>query len=667
VAIEDPPERTSELAVSPTSDLLAAGTADGTFKLWRASDGRAVTVRQADHPGINHLTFSPDGTMLVSTDGAGSMKLWNTGDWKALPLTTAQRLALYPIFSPDGRHIAAGADDSVVLWDVQTGQETVLRGHAGPVYYLMFSPDSGHLLSADPGTSMKLWDTAFGLEVPLKEFLGAKRGTFSPNGKQLASAVPDGTIRVWDTASGQLINTHRGHEGPAGQPIYLAEGKQLFADGEDGTLKIWEATVEPERAFSFGNVNGIFQISVSPDGRRFAVPNGGAIVLLDADSGRESALEGARHTISRTDFSSDGKWLISHSYWNVGYQGNWESQIWDGVSGREVIPDGFAGASSAAFSADGQVLAAYFLDGTVRVWDAATMRLLKSETKHQTKVEDIALSPDGRLGISVDSHGVVKLWRTTDTQEISIVNPTTHGVERVTFTPDGRYAVAFFIGEARVFEAASGREKLVVSDLASSLHFALSSRHLVVESRKQKVRVFSLDTWREIALEGAGALQRADTLILSPSGKHLVGGEYGGAFNVWDLTDGRVLFRGETDAVPSLSPDGRYVTAGTASGTIHVWEVATGRETIINGSGGAGGSLAYTSDGKRLFSGGEDAVKIWDLDTGQELVTLGGHTGSVERLFLARGGRRLISFTRKGEIKLWDAATLARVLTQSGL
>jgi WD40 repeat protein len=45
-------------------------------------------------------------------------------------------------FSPNGRHIAAGADQAVKVWEVATGREVLqLRGHAGPVPDLACSPD----------------------------------------------------------------------------------------------------------------------------------------------------------------------------------------------------------------------------------------------------------------------------------------------------------------------------------------------------------------------------------------------------------------------------------------------------------------------------------------------------------------------------------------------
>jgi WD40 repeat protein len=55
------------------------------------------------------------------------------------------------VFSPDGRRIATASHDGTVrIWDAGTGQEVLtLRGHAGAVQSVAFSPDGRLLASAD--------------------------------------------------------------------------------------------------------------------------------------------------------------------------------------------------------------------------------------------------------------------------------------------------------------------------------------------------------------------------------------------------------------------------------------------------------------------------------------------------------------------------------------
>ena len=68
--------------------------------------------------------------------------------------------------------------------------------------------------------------------------------------------------------------------------------------------------------------------------------------------------------------------------------------------------------------------------------------------------------------------------------------------------------------------------------------------------------------------------------------------------------------------------------------------------------------MAFSPDGKRIVSGSWDkTVKVWDAATGQETLTLKGHTGAVTSVAFSPDGKRIASGSEDKTVKVWDAAT----------
>jgi transcriptional regulator with XRE-family HTH domain/Tol biopolymer transport system component len=152
----------------------------------------------------------------------------------------------------------------------------------------------------------------------------------------------------------------------------------------------------------------------------------------------------------------------------------------------------------------------------------------------------------------------------------------------------------------------------------------------------------------------------------SPDGTLLASGGRAPAIQVWDALNGHLIttYRGHTKGVWMIawSPDGQSLASCGEDGTIQVWEALTGRQSdtfIYQGDRNSTFyEIAWSPDGKRLASASADTtVQIWDALTGGHMLTLQGHTGSVQTVKWSPDGTLLASGSLDQTVCIWDART----------
>ncbi|WP_166831547.1 serine/threonine-protein kinase [Thalassoroseus pseudoceratinae] len=132
---------------------------------------------------------------------------------------------------------------------------------------------------------------------------------------------------------------------------------------------------------------------------------------------------------------------------------------------------------------------------------------------------------------------------------------------------------------------------------------------------------------------------------------------------------------GHTSAVSvGFSPGGHRVVSCQYN-AVKVWDVDTGTEILtLRGHTQQITSVEFSPDGRRIVSSSRDIyrvdhvgeIKVWDAATGTEILALGGHSKPVTSVRFSPDGRRIVSGSEDSTVKVWDAATGTETFTLHG-
>jgi len=523
------------VAFSPDGRFVLSGSLDRTLRLWNVAKGKEIRLFSGHAGGVNSVAFSPDGKFALSGSDDKTLRFWNVATGKEIRSFAGHTDVVNSVtFSPDGRYALSGSHDSTHrLWNIKTGKQ--IRSFAEHETILInsvtFSPDGRFVLSGGYSVAnLRLWSVATGKQI---RSFGGHTGkvqdqvtsvAFSPDGKFALSGSWDKTLRLWDVATGKEIRSFAGHTFGVNSVAFSSDGRIVLSSGYgDATLRLWDVAIGRGKVIcpSAGHTNYITSVAFSPDGRlalSWSIDDN-TLRLKDITTGQEirSFTGHINRFQSVVTFSPNGRFALSgssdakkmitaSSRTEARSDGDYTLRLWDVATGKEIrsFAGHTGGVSSIAFSPDGSFALSGSWDDTLRLWDVDAGKQIRSFAGHKGGVDSVAFSPDGRFALSGGWDDTLRLWDVATGKEIrSFTEHESSLVQSITFSPDGKFALSGSLNRTlRLWDVATGKEIRSFAghtDVVNSVAFSPDGRFALSGSSDSTTRLWDINTGREIA------------------------------------------------------------------------------------------------------------------------------------------------------------------------
>ena len=494
------------VSFSPDGKTIASGSYDKMIKLWNVVNGKDLLTLSGHQAAVTSVSFNPDGKTIASASRDKTIKLWNVADGKELRTLSGHQAAVTSVsFNPDGKTIVSGSGDKTIkLWNVANGKELrTLSGHQAAVTSVSFSPDGKTIVSGSEDNSIKLWNVADGKE--LRTLSGHQAAvtsvSFSPDGKTIVSGSEDKTIKLWDMTTGKDLRTLNGHQDSVLIVSFSPDGKTIVSGSGDKTIKLWNVADGKELRTLSEHQDVVSSVSFSPDGKTIV-------------SGSDD------NTIKLWNVTMDNalRTLSEHQFWIP-------TELITCVGSDYDCKDPYI--NSVGFSPDGKMIASGSNNNSIKLWNVADGKLLRTLLGHQDGVNSVSFSPDGKTIASASRDNSIKLWNVADGKLLRTLLGHQDGVNSVSFSPDGK-----------TIASAGGDKTIKLWNVADG----------------KELRTFS------------GHQDEFHSVGFSPDGKTIASGSSNKTIKLWNVADGRLLrtFSGhqyyDVNSV-SFSPDGKTIAS----------------------------------------------------------------------------------------------------------
>ncbi|MEQ1829915.1 MAG: protein kinase, partial [Pirellula sp.] len=578
---------------------------------------------------IASVAISPDDRVLALADRVGTITLLDRSTRATLhALNSHQELLTPPVFDPLGKTIAVAGEEAgkgwIWLWDVSSGE---LNRKLGPFIsmpvFIGFSKSDERLTVV---SWVKPFTTEFSITKPYSK--AADQKFF---------------VEEWDLASGKKLLSITG---PLAHHLYRPKG-QLSPDLQ------YFAWTPSDRVY----IEGGFP----PDDRH-------QVQIVDAKSGAVTFnYKEHKNRLNGVAFSPDSKTLSSFGedgtcvLWSLT-----EKRILHKLKGHSDA------ILTAAFSSDGKILATGGHDQSIRLWNVSTgeeHRLLRGNSG---SVQSLQFTNLTTTLLSSDDHDSITQWRDLTNQGRTIeFSP---GLTQVAFSNSStQLLIADLAGHLQSYNFANNNLQSIAKE-TNDFSICPIGDELAIIGEKKKIRVGSPKaetswlTWEDAPAIAPGLYE--SMFEYSPNGKELAGIDRNDG-QVWLFSVSKKQRRALQNPMGveitrfAFQSDGSQLAGACEDGILLLWDVKTGRQRGRIATGIKARRLAFRPSATDLATTAiqDSKCRIWDSTTGQLRLVLDGHKKPITCMTYTPDGLRLLTGSEDRTVKIWDAESGEELMT----